>query len=330
MRSGFCLGLVALIGLAFVAQGASPATGDYTWHDTPGKYFELKHGDRPVLRYMYAAFDDRSPATREATFKVYHHLFDPSGSRLVTNGPSGLYPHHRGLFFGFNKISYGDKKCDIWHGDSAHKFNTIGAYQEHVKMLAQRGGSDSGTHTALIAWHGPDRGVFAEEERTVIARHTNNGVLVDWSSKLTSKVDVPVKLDGDPQHAGFHFRADNEVNEKSKKETYYVRPDGPGKRGETRNWEPKTKKGPVNLPWDAMSFVLGDKRYTVVYLDHPANPKESRHSERDYGRMGSYFESTLTKEKPLKVRYQIWLQEGEMTVGQAGELSRRFTTQAEH
>jgi hypothetical protein len=309
---------------------AAPATGDYTWQDTPGKYLELKHGDRPVLRYMYAAFDDTSPETREATFKVFHHLFDPAGTRLVTNGPHGLYPHHRGLFFGFNKISYGDKKCDIWHGDSAHKFNTIGAYQEHVKMLVQRGGPDAGTHTALIAWHGPDRGVFAEEERTVTARDTNNGVLVDWSSNLRSKVDVPVKLDGDPQHAGFHFRADDEVDKKSKKETYYLRPDGKGERGETRNWEPKTKKGPVNMPWDAMSFVLGGKRYTVVYLDHPSNPKESRHSERDYGRMGSYFEYTLTKEIPLKVRYQIWLQEGEMTVAQASELSRKFTAQAEH
>src|SRR5262245_13542153 len=155
MRSAFCLAVVALIGLAFIARGAAPASGDYTWHDTPGKYLELQHGDRPVLRYMYAAFDDTSPATREATFKVYHHLFDPSGSRLVTNGPSGLYPHHRGLFYGFNKVGYGDKKCDIWHGDSQHKFNTIGAYQEHVKMLVQRGGSDSGTHTALIGWHGP-------------------------------------------------------------------------------------------------------------------------------------------------------------------------------
>lgn len=330
MRSWFSLGVISALGLAFVARGAAPATGEYSWHDSPGKFLELRHGDRPVMRYMYAAFDDTSPATREATFKVYHHLFDPTGTRLVTNGPSGLYPHHRGMFFGFNKISYGDKKCDIWHGDSAHKFNTIGAYQEHVKMLAQRGGPDSGTHTALIAWHGPDRAVFAEEERTVTARHTDNGTLVDWSTKLTSNVDVPVKLDGDPQHAGFHFRADKEVNEKSKKETYYVRPDGKGQRGETRNWEPKTKKGPVNLPWDAMSFVLGEKRYTVVYLDHPSNPKESRHSERDYGRMGSYFEYTLTKDKPLTLRYQIWLQEGELTVAQASELSRRFTTRAEH
>jgi len=329
MRRGLYVATAAMVALAMAGQGAIPVVGEYTWHDSPGKYLDLKRGERPVLRYMYAAFDDTSPQTREVTFKVYHHLFDPTGSRLVTNGPSGRFPHHRGLFFGFNKVSYGDKKCDIWHG-SANKFNTVGAYQAHVKSLVQRGGPDYGTHTALIAWHGPDRGIFAEEERTVTARQSGNGLLVDWSSKLTSNVDVPVKLDGDPQHAGFHFRADNEVNEKSIKETYYLRPDGQGKRGETRNWEPKTKKGPVNLPWDAMSFVLGDKRYTVVYLDHPSNPKESRHSERDYGRMGSYFEYTLTKAKPLLVRYQIWLQEGEMTVPQAGELSRKFTTRAEH
>src|SRR5207302_6702383 len=129
------------------------------------------------------------------------------------------------------------------------------------------------------AWHGPDKAVFAEEERTVTAKVRGGGVLVDWSSKLTSKVDQPIKLDGDPQHAGFHFRADNEVNEKSKKETYYLRTDGRGTPGDTRNWDPKTKQGPVNLPWDAMSFIIDGKRYTAVYLDHPRNPQEPRLSE---------------------------------------------------
>ncbi len=320
MRSALaCSFIIAAVALAAPADSAV-----FSWHDQPGQYAELKYGDRPVLRYMYSTFDDTSPRTREATFKVYHHLYDPAGTRVVTNGPHGLYPHHRGLFFGFNKISYGDKRCDIWHGDSAHKFNTVGAYQQHVKFLNQQGGPERGTHTALIAWHGPDKGVFAEEERTVTARVRPHGTLVDWSTKLTSKVDVPVKLDGDPQHAGSHFRADNEVNEKAKDQTYYLRPDGKGKPGETRNWDPRTRKGPVNLPWDAMSFVLGGKRYTVLLIDHPSNPKESRHSERDYGRFGSYFEYTLTKDHPLSVRYRVWLQEGEMTQEQAEAMSREF------
>ena len=326
MRRATGLAMLFLIAAVAMSLGstAAPAGGEYAWHDTSGTFSELTYGGRPVLRYVYAAFDDASPKTREETFKVYHHLYDPAGTRFVTNGPHGLYPHHRGLFYGFNKISYGDKKCDIWHGDSAHKFNTVGAYQKHVRFLTQEGGTERGTHTALIAWHGPDKGVFAEEERTVTARVRPGGTLVDWRSKLTSKVDEPVQLDGDPQHAGFHFRADQEVAATTKAETYYLRPDGKGRPGETRNWDPKTKQGPVNLPWDAMSFVVGGKRYTALYIDHPANPKEARYSERDYGRFGSYFEYTLTKAKPLTVRYQVWLQEGEMTADQANEMSRGF------
>jgi hypothetical protein len=75
-----------------------------------------------------------------------------------------------------------------------------------------------------------------------------------------------------------------------------------------------------------MSFVLGEKRYTVCYLDHPSNPHEARHSERDYGRFGCYFEHELTPEKPLVLNYRIWLQEGEMTGEQVLALSNQFVS----
>src|SRR5260370_17366727 len=107
---------------------------------------------------------------------------------------------------------------------------------------------------------------------------------MEFASRLKT-TSGKVRLDGDPQHAGFQFRAANEVaGKESAKQTYYLRPDGKGAFGATRNWEPKTKEGPVNLPWDAMSFVLGGKRYTVAYLNSPQNPKESRFIERDYRR----------------------------------------------
>ena len=32
----------------------------------------------------------------------------------LTNGPEGQYPHHRGIFYGFNNISYDGKKADVW------------------------------------------------------------------------------------------------------------------------------------------------------------------------------------------------------------------------
>ena len=161
-------------------------------------------------------------------------------------------------------------------------------------------------------WHGPDQAVFAKEEREVTVYNVPGGTLVEFASRLKT-TNGPIKLDGDPQHAGFQFRAHNDVAETSAKQTYFLRPDGKGKPGETRNWDPKTKKGPVNLPWDAMCFVIDGKRYTCVYMNHPKNPGESRWSERDYGRFGCYFEYELTPENPLVVNYRVWLQDGEMT-----------------
>ncbi len=112
--------------------------------------------------------------------------------------------------------------------------------------------------------------------------------------------------------------------EKTAKQTTYVRPDGVGKPGETRNWDPKTGKGPINLAWNAMSFVRDGQRYSVAYLDRPGNPKEARFSERDYGRFGSYFVFDVTRDKPLSVSYRLWEQKGLMTPEQVAEKDADF------
>lgn len=299
-----------------------------TWHDTPGKSTELRFKDRPVLRYMYEAVDNSSKERRGETYKVYHHVFDPEGDRLLTKGPGGLFPHHRGLFYGFNKISYGDKQqADVWHCNN-------GEWQEHVKVISQEAGPLFGRHRVAVDWHGRDGKVFAKEERELTAytmadanktprgiEDLGAGTMIDFTSKLTSTVG-PLKLDGDPQHAGFQFRASQEVPDKTAKQTYYLRPDGKGEPGKFRNWP--QDKGHENLPWNALSFVIEGQRYTVVYLDHPKNPKPARYSERDYGRFGSYFVAELDEGKPLTVQYRVWVQRGEMTVAQCEALSKAF------
>jgi len=71
-----------------------------------------------------------------------------------------------------------------------------------------------------------------------------------------------------------------------------------------------------------MSFVLGENRYTVVYLDKPTNPKPAEYNERTYGRFGSFFRYELDEGQDLEVNYRIWLQDGELTAQQAEALSR--------
>lgn len=295
-------------------ESPSPGMG-FTWHTEKDEYTELRDGGRPVLRYMHKPFDDSTKENRELTYKVYHHVFDPAGKRLVTKGPGGLYPHHRGIYFGFNRITYGNgKKADTWHC-------TGGAHQSHEKVLASEAGRLLGRHRLQIDWHGENKEVFAREERELTVYHVPGGTMIDFASRLKT-TGGPAKLDGDPQHAGVQFRADNEVAAKTSKETIYIRPDGVGQPGVEWNWP--QQKNQVNLPWKAMSFVLGGQRYTVANLDRPENPKEARFSERTYGRFGSYFVYDLTPDKPLEVRYRFWLQEGQMKPDEVARMAAAF------
>ncbi|MBX7168390.1 MAG: PmoA family protein [Pirellulales bacterium] len=300
-------------------RAAGPADA-FAWHDTPGKHTDLvwhtAAGARPVLRYMYEAIDESSPARREETYKIYHHVFAPDGTTLLTKGPGGRYTHHRGLFFGYNRVSYDGKQADVWHCKA-------GAHQSHEAFLASEAGPVFGRHQLAIDWHGAQRDVFARERRELTVYAAQGGCLIDFAA-LVETAAGPVRLDGDPQHAGFHFRAAQEVAAETFKQTYYLRPDGRGEPGATRNWP--DQRDHVNLPWDAMSFVVGGQRYTALYLVRPENHAgaEARFSERDYGRFGSYFEHDLTGEQPLAIRYRVWIQPGELTVEQAGALSMAF------
>ncbi len=297
----------------------------FKFGDKSNEAINLSYGTRPVMSYFNVPHD---PADHYYTFKPFHHVFDPvEGKTLLTNGSAktakdGQFPHHRGLFFGWNKISYDGKTADIWHG-------TDNVFAQHDKVLSEEVGTVLGRQRSAISWHGKDGQTFINEERELTAYAAPGGTLLDFASTLKTE-RKSVKLDGDPQHAGFHFRANMEVSKNGKENTYFLRPDGKGKVGETRNWDAKgADPRTIDLPWNAMSFVVGDQRYTTLRINHPDNPKEARGSERDYGRFGDYFAFEVTPEKPLKVKYRVWVQAGEMTVEQCEAMASAFANPPE-
>jgi hypothetical protein len=305
--------------LAFAACGVAQVKM-FRWKDPGGEKPTLTYDDKTVLEYVRPTFDPKAnPPKKDAlsnpTIKIYHHLYDESGTVRLTNGPEGRFPHHRGIYFGFNRISYDGQQADVWHCRN-------GESQRHVEIMEYSTvDARAGWHKIKATWNGRDGKTFAVEVRELTVRAAKGGRQIDFHSTLTTDRDK-VRLDGDPQHAGFHFRANAEV-EKSDGETYFMSPKGKGEKGKEANWAAKSG-GPTNRPWTAMSFVIGDKRYTVVYLDHPDNPKEARQSERTYGRVGTYFEYDLTKDKPLKVKYRLWVQEGEVSAEQCEAMSKEF------
>ena len=302
----------ATLAGTWLASDAKNSSPSFSFEDKNSELSQVTLEGKPVLQFVHPVLKEGKE--REASYKPFHHLFDNSGS-LVTKGAGGQFTHHRGIFLGFSKVTYGNNvKVDIWHcKDDTHQ-----AFQ---KVLLRESGPVLASEKDQIAWNGKNKETFAVEERQLIVYKVPGGQLVEFQSVVRT-TGGPVLLDGDPQHAGFHFRASNDVAEKTSKETIYLRPDGEDKPGASKNW-PELKTH-INLPWNAMSFVLNDKRYTALYLDNPANPKEARFSERPYGRFGSYFVTEITKEKPLKLKYQIWLQDGKIDIESAKLKSQSF------
>lgn len=316
-----------LLTLILLTLGISQARAGFSWTDTPGKYLELVYDGKPVARYVYEAIDERSPERREETFKPFCHLYLYQWNHygnLLTKGPGGKFTHHRGVFYGFNQVSYTDasgqrhEKVDVWHCRKA--------YQVHRRFLAQEAGENSAFFTSEIDWVGDDGVPFATESRTMRFNLNGPDVVVDFESTLVPQV-AELRLDGDPQHAGFHFRAHNDVNDKTSNATYFIRPgSGIGQPGVAINWSGKNDTEQTrDLPWKAMCITLRDTQVTVAYLDNPDNPKPARSSERQYGRFGTYFATTVTKEKPLNVRYRLVVHPGEYeSADEVEKLSQEF------
>lgn len=301
--------IVAILALACGTSTIFAQENGYAWIDSPGSFMDLVYDGKKVVRYVYETMD---PENREATYKPFHHVYDAAGEDFITKGPGGKFTHHRGIFFGFSKCLFTapsgeDVSIDSWHCKRG--------YQTHEAVLESKAEKDAAMHKVLINWRMDDGFVFLREERQLSFSPLENGLVVDFHSKLNTELEK-VTLDGDPQHAGFQFRASNEVHDTTFADTYYIRPKtGKNEPGKFINWSKNDDDLSVtNLPWKAMSFVVGGERYTVLYLDHPSNPKPARYSERNYARFGSYFVAPVTPDAPLEVNYRLRIIKGELTM----------------
>jgi hypothetical protein len=260
------------------------------------------------------------PSNRELTYKPFHHIYQNDNNVFLTKGAGGKFSHHRGIFFGFSKCRIFKNNTELANVDTWHCKR---AYQVHEKIVEKKVNKNLASHTSEISWRLDDGIVFITEKRTLsFSLMSDSSIKVDFKSLLSTDFEK-VTLDGDPQHAGFQFRASNEIAQNNSNQTYYTRPvDGKGLPGQTKNW-PKNKDM-KNLLWKAQTVFLNDSSYTTLYLDHPENPKPSFYSERDYGRFGSFFKSQVTPNNELTIRYRLIIGKNERTPTECKQFSTEF------
>ena len=277
---------------------------NFSWKNEKGEYLDLLFDGRKVTRYMYS-YDTSSPQRVFETYKPFLHVFDAQGQNLLTNGPDGehpylrdkiKYPHHRGLFIGWSRLECAGNTYSFWGMGG-------GVAQRHEKFLELIVGPVLARSKTLIHWNDKNgETIIAEQRQTTIFRQSEPTILLlEFRTELKA-VKGDVFLNGDPEHAGFQYRAHNDVASGGKevKAVYLFHRDG---------IDPKKDK---DLPWAAMSYGLNGKQYTVQYMNHPENPKPTIYSAyRDYGRFGAFFQQKINAGETLTLRYRIWVGQGE-------------------
>jgi hypothetical protein len=244
------------------------------------------------LRYEHAFRAD----DREATFKVFHHLLRPDGT-LLTKGPGGTHPHHRGVFLGFNKVQVGDgPTLDFWQCRN-------GETQRHDGFVppAELGLAPEWT-VAAITWRDAQDRVVLRERRAWRCRAAGaDATIVEFVSELFAE-HAPLRLGLDPHHAGFHVRVRDEFAAAGGPQVRYLRPPGAVDRGDD-TWD--------GCAWAAAIVPFTEGPVTIVHADAAANPRPNRYSTRPYGRLGSTFATVLQPGVPLRLAYELAIAHGE-------------------
>ena len=294
---------VLLTAGACVACASSAAVAGFELKDTAGVHLDVTLDGRIVARWMYA-YDKSTPERLHETYKPYLHIFGTDAAKPITKGAGGQYSHHRGVFCGW-KVNVAGKTYDFWHimrdlKNCQKNLDKPSHLMLHQEFLDRKAGADAASFTALIHWNDPQGTVLIEEARThVFTRRPAPAIVqVDLVTRLTA-VAGDAKFGGDPEHAGCQYRPANEVE---RKKTKYVFPEG----------VTDVRKTP-DLLWAACRHIIEGKTYSVLHVNHPANPKGTAYSAyRDYARFGAYPKFDVAKGDTQVLRYRLLIMQGEM------------------
>ncbi len=273
-------------------------------------YRDLKLGDRGVYRHM----NRYDPAGHVGTFKPFHHVFDMHGEGFITNGPGSeewgksgegiRYPHHRGLFFAYNKTPYGD----FWHGKD-------GVSQRHKEYKKDREitGPVVAREMSVNEWTTKDGKPIIRDTRELTTWHViDTTYVLDFDVTLESLTGEAISLTGDSQHAGFHFRAANSVGQDTAATKPAAKPTTRGNTGGNAIYtRPATAVAKGNdvwaeCPWVYAAFTIEGHPYGVSEMNAPTNPQPTVFSTRPYGRFGAFVnDQEVAPNKPLKLKYRF-------------------------
>jgi hypothetical protein len=166
------------------------------------------------------------------------------------------------------------------------------------------------------------KAVVRDSRRVTTWRISATHLALDFEITLETLTGQTFALAGDAHHAGFHFRAANELAER----------EAAGEARAHYTYSPAAEHGGNDI-WSGTDFVhatfqIAGQDYAVTHLNHPTNPQPTTYSTRPYGRFGAFFTHDLQPDQPLTIRYRVIIRDpdDEASHEEVGRTLDDFTT----
>jgi Family of unknown function (DUF6807) len=288
------------------ADAEKPAAAEFRWDiDQQHQYYTLFEGDLPVLRYNFGnvpmpegrkpnRFDDGRPYGGPRSNYI-HPLYGLAGEVITDDYPE--HPHHRGVWWSWPVVRWGDRVADIW------AVCDVWARPETIKVA--EAGSGLAILKATNIWKfGPEQEHPIVQEAVEIraypmAKEKVCGRILDLNVTLTPLADG-VAIGGRPKagYGGMAYRAKPGANQE-------IAPFIADSSAERR------------AAWCRYTadFSNNGSRTSLVLFQHQNNPEyPSQHNV--YANLNCFMpafpgarEYPLTKKKPLALKHRIWIVE---------------------
>jgi hypothetical protein len=315
------LGLAAAVALGGGAMGGGAMGGGMQNDAVEGVLrkgaveFMLEDGT-PVLRYLFGEVPEgeRRPAV-ESTFYT-HPLRTPSGQVMTDVAPDD-HKHHRGVFLAWVQVE-GERAGDWW-GWGAKAPKDGRDLLNHSVLLPQTG-EEAGAVQVVNAWRAEGTAVL-EERLSIRPRRTVEGNVVDYVYRFAAPSAKPVTIAASP-FGGFCYRG------------------GPagklvavGPQGEVSLPNSAHDRAETNWPasrWYGFTYLREDGGASgVAVIDHPENPPTTWHGVRSIHMLNPSITAagpvTVTREKPLVLRYRVVAHDGPAQPAALERLAAEFS-----
>ena len=328
-----------IIPAQFVADPAKPASGTLWWimrpgpigkrrfrlmawlipppgltvrHDKTAGNYTILAGKAPVLRYNFGTVP--VPAGVKGKYAVarsnyVHPLYGPGGEVLTTDF-SRDHPHHRGIYWAWPEVYYKGQKRDL------HALQ--GVFARPVGMVPVVSGPVFARLQAENLWKWGDTEPIVRETAIIRAFAAGSGGrCIDFEFRFTALVDgVSIARRGQSHYGGFNMRCSSRQGQKI---AYHTDAAGSTPR---RSWGRIVGTPPK-----------GTQPVSISIFQHAANPDypgdwqpypNINWLQPTFPAKGTKY--ALSKDKPLVLRYRLWVRSGPLADKTLADLWSAYNT----